>query len=313
MAGSVVRRPSLLSDAQLRQLTGLSAAQFGRLVVEIGPVWEAEREARLTAERDGVPRRRAFGAGRHHELPFAGRLLLVLMYLRWNVPFRMLAVVFGTNKDTINRAVAQMTKLLAEHGITAPDGTRVGDEAGLQAQLAKLSAEQRAALVDGTFVPIPRPGKGGWDAQKLQYSPHKHRHVNTFQAVTDDQGGLLWVGRACAGSTHDLTAIATSAAAGPLADSEVTVLADKAYIGIKAKLGLAGAFTPYRRRKPGSLPDVVVATEGDFNTRLSRQRVHVEHAMRRMKTNKILHGYRRQLDTLSDTIAAVAALTTLPA
>jgi hypothetical protein len=173
MAGSVVRRPSLLTDAQLRQLAGLSASQFGRLVAAIGPVWEAERETRLTAEREGVPRRRAFGAGRHHELPLAGRLLLVLMYLRWNVPYRMLAVVFGTNKDTINRAVAQMTRLLAEHGITAPDGTRVGDEAGLQAQLAKLSGEQRAALVDGTFVPIPRPGKGGWDAQKLQYSPHK--------------------------------------------------------------------------------------------------------------------------------------------
>lgn len=312
MAGSVVRRPSLLTDAQLRQLTGLSAAQFGRLVAEIGPVWEAEREARLTAART-TPRRRAFGAGRHHELPFAGRLLLVLMYLRWNVPYRMLAVVFATNKDTINRAVVQMTRLLGEHGITAPDGSRVGDEAALEVQLAKLSAAQRAALVDGSFVPIPRPGKGGWDAQKLQYSPHKHRHVNTFQAVTDDHGGLLWVGPARPGSTHDLTAIATSTAAGPLADSEVTVLADKAYIGIKAKLGLAGAFTPYRRRKTSSPPDTVVAVEGDFNTRLARQRVHIEHAMRRLKTNKILHGYRRQLDSLTDTIAAVAAISTLPA
>lgn len=313
MVRSVAHRPSLLTDAQLRQLTGLSAVQFGRLIAEIGPAWEAEREARLTAERKGVPRRRAFGAGRHHELPFAGRLLLVLMYLRWNVPYRMLAAVFGTNKDAINRAVMQMTKLLAAHGITAPDGSRMGDEAALEAQLAKLSGEQRAALVDGTFVPIPRPGKGGWAAQKAQYSPHKHRHVNTFQAVTDDQGGLLWVGRACPGATHDLTALATSMAAGPLAASEVTVLGDKAYIGIKAKLGLAGAFTPYKRRKPGSLPDVVVETEGDFNTRLARQRVHVEHAIRRLKTNKILHGYRRRLDSLSDTIAAVATISTLPA
>jgi hypothetical protein len=221
--------------------------------------------------------------------------------------------VFGTNKDTINRAVGQMTRLLAAHGITAPDGTRIGDETALQAQLAKLSTAQRAALVDGTFVPIPRPGKGGWEAQKLQYSPHKHRHVNTFQAVTDDHGSLLWVGQACPGSTHDLTAIATSTAAGPLADSEVTVLADKAYIGIKAKLGLTGAFTPYRRRKSASPPGPVVAIEGEFNTLLSRRRVHVEHAMRRLKTNKILHGYRRRLDTLTDTISAVAALTTLPA
>lgn len=312
MASRVVRRPSLLSDVQVRQLTGLSAVQFAGLLAEVGPLWEAGREARLSASRTS-PRRRAFGAGRHHGLPFAGRLLLVLMYLRWNVPYRMLAAVFATNKDTINRAVMEMTPLLAGVGITAPDGTRVGDQAGLEAQLRKLSDGQRAALVDGTFVPIPRPGKGGWEAQKAQYSPHKHRHVNTFQAVTDDVGRLLWVGQAEPGATHDLTAIARSGAAGPLAGSEVTVLADKAYIGIKAKLGLDKAFTPYRRRRPGSQPDTIVDLEGDFNTVLARQRVHVEHAMRRLKTNKILHGYRRHLDSLTDTIAAVAALSTLPA
>lgn len=187
MAAVSVRRPSLLTEAQLGQLTGLSAAQFAGLLAEVGPVWEADRQDRLTARK----RERAFGAGRPHGLPFAGRLLLVLMYLRWNVPYRMLAAVFGTNKDTINRAVAEMTPLLAKVGITAPDGVRVGDEAALTAQLKKLSDAQRGALIDGTFVPIPRPGKGGWDAQKAQYSTHRHRHVNTFGAITCDHGGLL--------------------------------------------------------------------------------------------------------------------------
>ena len=168
-------------------------------------------------------------------------------------------------------------------------------------------------MVDGSFVPIPRPGKGGWDAQKAQYSTHRHRHVNTFQTLTDDAGGLLWVGPACDGNTHDLTALAGSDAAGPLAESEVAVLADKAYIGIKAKLGLAKAFTPYRRRRNDTRAEAVRGTEEEFNLLVARQRVHVEHAIRRLKTNKILHGYRRQLDTLTDTIAACAALSTMPA
>lgn len=55
-------------------------------------------------------------------------------------------------------------------------------------------------------MPIPRHGKGGWDAQKAHYSTHRHRHVNTFQAVTDEHGGLLWVTGAVAWATHDLTA-----------------------------------------------------------------------------------------------------------
>ena len=41
--------------------------------------------------------------------------------------------------------------------------------------------------------------------------------------------------------------------------------------------------------------------------------VHVEHAIRRLKGNKILHAYRRRGDTLTATISACAALVTLPA
>lgn len=309
MAAASIRRPSLLSSSQVRELTGLSSSQFARLIGEVGPAWAAEREARLSQRS----RERAFGGGRHHELPFAGRLLLTLMYLRWNVTYRMLAATFDTNKDTINRAVGELTPLLAAHGITAADGTRIGDDEALESQLRALSKAQRAALVDGSFVPVPRPGKGGWAAQRAQYSTHRHRHVNTFQAITDDIGGLLWVGDARDGATHDLTAIATSAGGAVLAESEVTVIADKAYIGIKAKLGLAAAFTPRRRRKNDSRAEMVRDAEREFNTELARQRIHVEHAIRRLKTNKILHGYRRRADTLTDTIRACATLATLPA
>jgi hypothetical protein len=312
MAAASITRPSLLTDRQVRELTGLSRAQFACLIVEMGVAWETEREARLSARS----RQRAFGAGRKHAVPFAGRLLLAVMYLRWNVTMRFLAEVFGSDKDMVHRAVAELTPLLAARGITAPDGTRVGDDDAFEAQLRALSKAQRAALVDGSFVPVPRPSKGGWEAQKAQkaqYSTHRHRHVNTFQTVTDDLGGLLWVGDAQAGATHDLTAIAGSAAAGPLADSEVTVIADKGYVGIKAKLGLAKAFTPYRRRKNDARGEQVRGTEKEFNTEVARQRVHVEHAIRRLKTNKILHSYRRRRDTLTDTIRACATLATLPA
>lgn len=309
MAAASIRRPSLLTDSQMRELTGLSLRQFSGLLAEVGPEWEAAREARLSSRE----RQRAFGAGRRHDVPFAGRLLTTLVYLRWNVTFRMLAATLGSNKDTLQRAVAEITPLLARHGITAPDGVRVGDDAALEAQLRVLSVSERAALVDGSFVPVPRPSKGGWEAQRAQYSPHRHRHVNTFQTITDDLGGLLWIGDAQPGATHDLTAIATSPAAGPLADSEVTVIADKGYIAIMAKLGLATAFTPYRRRSHDDRAEHVRGDEGEFNTELARQRVHVEHAIRRLKTNKILHGYRRRRHTLTDTLRACAALVTLPA
>lgn len=308
MAAASIARPSLLTDRQVRELTGLTRAQYATLIAEIGAAWEAEREARLTARA----RKRAFGAGRKHALPFAGRLLLALMYLRWNVTMRFLAEAFGADKDMVQRCVAELTPLLAQYGITAADGARLGDDDALRAQLRALSRAQRGALVDGSFVPIPRPAKGGWEAQKAQYSPHRHRHVNTFQTLSDDLGNLLWVGDARDGATHDLTALFESDVAGTLAETEVTVLADKAYIGIKAKLGLADAYTPRRRRKNDTRAEAVQDSEREFNTELARQRVHVEHAIRRLKTNKILHGYRRRRATLTDTIRACATLTTLP-
>lgn len=308
MAAASISRPSLLTDRQVRELTGLSRAQYATLIAEVGAAWEADREARLLARS----RQRAFGAGRKHVLPFGGRLLLALMYLRWNVTMRFLAEAFGSDKDMVQRAVAELTPLLAAYGITAPEGARLGDDDALASQLRALSKSDRAALVDGSFVPVPRPSKGGWEAQKAQYSPHRHRHVNTFQALTDDVGNLLWVGDARDGATHDLTAIFESDVAATLAETEVTVIADKAYVGIKAKLGLAHAFTPYRHRKNDERAEPVRDTEGEFNTETARQRVHVEHAIRRLKTNKVLHGYRRRRHTLTDTIRACATLATLP-
>lgn len=157
MAAASIRRPSLLTDSQMRELTGLSLRQFGGLLAEVGPEWEAAREARLSAPE----RQRVFGAGRKHDVPFAGRLITTLVYLRWNVSFRMLAATFGSNKDTLQRVVAEIAPLLAAHGITAPEGARLGDDAALPARLRALSKHQRAALVVWQLRADP-PARQGW-------------------------------------------------------------------------------------------------------------------------------------------------------
>jgi hypothetical protein len=294
----------------LRELTGITTDQLARLIEEVGPVWEAERAERL-ARPD---RQRAPGAGRKHTLSFTARLVMVLMYLRWNISYRALGGLFGVSKDGVLRAMDELLELLADHGITAPDGARrIGSESDLLAELAQLSDEQRAALVDGTFVPTGRPG-GGWEHQRELYNPRKHRHAHNFQAICDDRGRLLYVGGTTGGSTHDLTALAGSTAAGPLADSGVCVIGDKAYQGIAGRLDLAEAFTPKRRRRRGE-PDpspAISEIESELNVELARQRVRVEHSIRRLKIRRILHSYRLAAERFTDTIEACAALATLP-
>ena len=305
----VMSRVRTIPAPVLKELSGLSQAQFAELVIELGPAWEAQRFERL--ERPG--RRRVQGAGRKHAVPFPARLLMVLMYLRWNISYRALGGLFGVSKDAVLRSMDELLPLLAARGITAPDASRVRDADGLAVQLAKLTDDHRAALVDGTFVPVGRPQ--AWEDQKPLYSSHRGRHTRNFTALTDDGGNLLWVGGGCVGSTHDLTALADSDASGPLAGSEVIVIADKAYRGAVARLGLAGAFTPRpRRRKDQPAPHQAVAqAEKDFNLEVARQRVKVEHAIRRLKVRRILHGYRLSPRRFDHTVAAIAGLATMPA
>jgi len=300
---------STIPPAVIKELTGLSASQFAGLIDEVGRAWEKDRFERF----ERPDRTRAQGAGRKHAIAFSARLLMVLVYLRWNISYRALGGLFGVSKDAVLRSMDELLPLLAARGITAPDGTTVTGPADLEKVLATLSADQRAALVDGSFVPVGRPVT--WENQKPLYSGHRHRHTRNFTAITDDAGALLWAGGGCVGSTHDLTALANSNAAKPLADSEVIVIADKAYRGIVAKLGLAGAITPrprHRKDRPPP-PDQLAASEADFNKEVATRRVHVEHAIRRLKVRRILHGYRLSTRRFDQTINAIAGLATLPA
>lgn len=285
----------MLSEPQLRWLAGVSPVQFAGLVAKLEPRWRDQRMQRLSARA----RLRAVGAGRRFEMPFATRLFVTLVYLRWNVGYRGLGAMLGFSKDTVNRAVEECTVLLAELGITRPDGSRVGDETELAAALAKID---HRAIADGTFVPTPRPG-GGWEAQKRQYSGHRHRHCRTTQVITDLWGSLLWVGNAEPGPTHDLTGLLGTPVPGLVSAGGGTLLADRGYQGIAKHVTNLEALLPTRGGARG---------EGTYNSEHARVRVKVEHAIGAMKRRKILHGFRRRPATLNVTLKAIAALTTLP-
>jgi DDE superfamily endonuclease len=69
-------------------------------------------------------------------------------------------------------------------------------------------------------------------------------------------------------------------------------------VGTAARAGRRAA-AALEARRSGS--EAIRDAGSEFNTQLARQRIHVERAIRRLKTNKILHGYRPKRDTLTDT------------
>ena len=218
------------------------------------------------------------------------------------------------SKDTVQRSETEIVPLLADLGITAPDGRRVRDKGDLAQQLVQLSDQQRSALLDGSFVPVSRPS--GRDDQKAFWSFHRHTYAMNFQAISDDTGALLWVGGVGPGNTHDITAIATSEAVFPLQVAQVPLIVDKGYIGLKKKLGLRRVTHPMRKRskhQPALSEDLTQALR-EVHADISRTRVRIENAFADLKRFKILRGWRAHDKTRFEvTLRAVVAVATLPA
>ncbi|WP_242534034.1 helix-turn-helix domain-containing protein [Streptomyces albidoflavus] len=91
-----------------RRVTGLSTAVIADLVAELGPIWQAHRDAELLDR----PRRRAVGAGAKYKLVFVDRLLATLVHLRHGVTHDVLACWFQVDRSTITRAVGEIRPLL---------------------------------------------------------------------------------------------------------------------------------------------------------------------------------------------------------
>jgi len=83
-----------------RNFTGLQPRRLGKLVAELAGTWMAAEESRLR-ERRGHERLRAPGAGPDHELVFAGRVIVTLVALRFQLPHAALAELCR-----VHRAVA---------------------------------------------------------------------------------------------------------------------------------------------------------------------------------------------------------------
>ena len=102
-----------------RIFTGLQPRRLGKLIAELAGDWMAGEESRLR-ERRGHDRKRAPGAGPDHDLPFTDRVIVTLVYLRFQLPHTALAELYGVHRSTVTRAVTEVRPLLAARGFAVP-------------------------------------------------------------------------------------------------------------------------------------------------------------------------------------------------
>lgn len=287
-----------------RRVTGLSTAVIADLVAELGPVWQARRDAELLDR----PRRRAVGAGAKYKLVFVDRLLATLVHLRHGVTHDVLACWFQVDRSTITRAVGEIRPLLADRGCRIEGGLRLRTLADV---IAYLGATGQTALMDATEIRVRRPGahRGG----RSRFISGKSR-INAMKAlvVTDQRGRPLFCGEVRAGSIADITQARDAGLVDLLADTiDLQILADAGYQGLAAQT-YGQVVTPPRKRRGKHLEHLqwLMAHHEAARFAHSSARIPVEHGIAHLKNWRALARHHPRRENLPDTIRAVAGLLT---
>jgi hypothetical protein len=287
-----------------RICTGIGRRKLGKLIGELAPLWLAQQESRLR-DRRGRDRLRAEGAGPARELPFADRVIVTLVILRFQLPHAALAVFYGVHRSTVTRAVGEVRPLPAARGFAVPGepGLRLRTLADVFAYAAARGVELR---LDGTEVQVRRP-PAGKPGRRAFISGKKKMNTKKAAVVTDSGGRTLWAGAFRPGRMHDQTAVRTEGIADLFRQyPEVRAKVDAGYRGL-AKEFPGQVQAPPLKPKKDAAPQETAAWDAERHQQ-SSERICVEHANAEHKQWRVLQRYLGRREDFDETYTAVAGL-----
>ena len=293
-------RAAIISN---RRITGLSVDVLAELVAEVGPLWQAQHEARLASR----PRKRAVGAGAKHRLVFVDRLLATLVHLRHGVTHDVLACWFEVERSTITRAIGEVRPLLAQRGCTVTPDVRLRTLAEV---IEHLGATAATGIIDGTEVRVRRPKAGRKDRDAFISGKSRQNAVKSM-VVTDADGRMLWCSPTVPGSCADITHARQLGLVDLLASgAAVEILADSGYQGLGAQTGGRVVTPPIRKFKKNA-PDWYEPIYQRQRKAHSSRRIRVEHGIAHLKNWRSLSRHLGRREHMSHTVQAVAGLLSL--
>lgn len=240
---------NLLRKRQFRYLTGVTPDIFHAMEARLRPLWE---KACRCKNRSGRP----YGVGGLED-----HLLVLLILYRCHITQDFLALLYGVDKATICRSLRRIEPLA--HRVL-----------GVKRAIKVSQEEAQALLMDATEQTIERPERG----QKRYYSGKKKRHCIKNEVITTQGGRIVAVSKSVPATVHDLTLRRQ----GPPFPKNARAYADSGYQGYQNDHPHLDI--PYKASKKHPLDK----DEKEYNQGLSAFRVRIEHAIRRIKTFRIL-------------------------
>ena len=277
-------RIKALPESRVRALTGLTPPALAELVFVMLPEVVRRRQHAKASRPD---RTRAVGGGGKRGLEPVQEVLMVLISLRHNVAHEVVGQMFSVSADTSENRFHEIVPVLRE---LCPATRFDAEKRWNKGEPSWTPDEVDRILVDTFETSVPRPSKE--PQQKRLYSGKKKRHTLKTQVVTDAMGEILDVDAGHRGPASDKRILEQSDVAEQFPEA--------VHQGDLGYQGTAGVEVPTKKPKGGTL----TPEQKEENRQKAKVRVHVEHAIRRVKAFKIVRETYRLATGLFPMIAS---------
>jgi len=258
-----------LKQHQFRRLTSFSVEEFTLLSEKLERAWKTNEQKRLESRTD---RKRKVGQGRPYVLgDFRNLLFVTILYLRTHASIELLALIFRVDDDTVRRSVMRVLPLVQDRFIPITALTKGKKRINDLDELLRAYPELEDVIFDGTEFPIQRPKK----RQRQSYSGKKKHHTKKSQLALDRKTKLvIGLSPPRKGKIHDKKHLERIDWDRRL-PQKVKRRGDLGYIGMPKGTWII----PHKKPKGKELTQ----QQKRENKKLAKERIYVEHGIRRTK------------------------------
>ena len=279
-------------EAKVRSLFGLTHAALAELFLAALPEIERRRQQQQHAK---PTRKRKVGGGRKRLLKPYQEVLLTLVYLRHNVAFSVVGMLFGVSADVAENTFHEIVGVLHD---VCPANRWEAEKRWTKKEPSWKPEDVDQVIVDSFETPVPRPSIE--PKQRALYSGKKKDHTLKTELLTNLKGDILDVDAGYRGPKSDKKLHEHSQVAKQFANA--TVKGDLAYKGV------AASEVPHKKPRGGELS----AQQKQANREFSSVRVRVEHSIRRVKAFRMVRDeYRLATGLFSRSCRCVVGLVQL--